>query len=162
MAVPFKPKGYLTVTAYLSIRGAARAIDFYKKVFGATERLRMPGPSPDTVGHAELTIGDSVIMLADEFPAFGNKSPQTLNGTPVSFAVYVPDADATFNQAVAAGAQVLHPIQNKFYGDRAGTVIDPFGHIWTVMTHLEDVSPEEMNKRAAVEHAKMTAFKDQK
>ena len=149
-------KGYSTVTAYLSVRGAASAIEFYKKIFGATERLRLPGPTPDTVGHAVLVIGDTVIMLADESPAFGNKSPQTLKGTPVGFVVYVPDVDAKFAQAVAAGAKVYQPVEDKFYGDRSGTVIDPFGHVWSIMTPKEDVSPEEMVKRAAAERAKMS------
>ena len=155
-------KGYSTVTAYLSVRDAARAIEFYKKVFGATERLRLPGPAPETIGHAELVIGDSVIMLADEFPAFGNKSPESLDGTPVSFAVYVPDVDATFAKALAAGAKVYQPVQDKFYGDRSGTVIDPFGHMWSIMTPKEDVSPEEMKKRAAAELAKMSQSQGKK
>jgi PhnB protein len=149
------PEGFHTLTPYLSIRGAAQAIEFYKRAFGATERFRMPGPDGKTVGHAEIVIGDSIVMLADEFPQFGNNSPQTLNGTPVCFGLYVKDADAAYQQAVEAGATVLKPIADQFYGDRAGTVQDPFGHRWTLMTHKEDLSPEELNARLAAECAKM-------
>ena len=141
------PDGFHTLTPYLSIRGAAQAIDFYKRAFGATERFRMPGPDGKTVGHAEIVIGDSIVMLADEFPQFGNTSPQTLNGTPVCFGLYVKDADA--------GATVLKPIADQFYGDRAGTIQDPFGHKWTLMTHKEDLTPEELRARLAAECAKM-------
>src|SRR5256886_17542292 len=121
------PEGFHTITPYLSIKGAAAAIDFYKRAFGAKERFRMPGPDGNTVGPAELLIGDSIVMMADESPQCGNQSPQSLKGTPVGFALYVEDADATFKRAVEAGATVKQPLENKFYGDRAGTVMDPFG-----------------------------------
>lgn len=140
------PDGYRSVTPYLSVRGAAQAIDFYSTVFGARERFRLPGPN-GLIGHAEIEIGDSLIMLADETPGMGNPSPQGLGGTAVSLALYVEDVDSVFNQAVAAGARVRTPVENQFYGDRSGTVIDPFGHIWGLMTHVEEVSPEEMQRR---------------
>ena len=149
------PDGFHTLTPYLSIRGAAQAIDFYKRAFGATERFRMLGPDGKRVGHAEIVIGDSIVMLADEFPEYGNSSPQTLNGTPVCFGLYVKDADSAYKRAVDAGATVLKPIADQFYGDRAGTVQDPFGHRWTLMTHKEDLSPSELNTRLAAECAKV-------
>ena len=142
------PAGYAGVTAYLIIRGAARALDYYKKAFGATEVMRFPGPN-DTIGHAEIKIGDSPIMLADESPQLGYKSPVTLGGTPVSIMIYVDDVDKTFKQAIAAGGKSEKPVQDQFYGDRSGTLKDPFGHVWHVATHKEDVSPEEMEKRMA-------------
>jgi PhnB protein len=151
------PEGYPSLIPYLSVRGAARAIEFYTQAFGARERYRLPGPDGTTVGHAELEIGDSLIMLADEMPAYGNRSPQSLDGTSVSFALYVEDVDAAFARAVGAGATVLQPVENRFYGDRAGTVADPFGHQWSLMTHIENVPPEEMEKRVAAEYAKMAA-----
>jgi PhnB protein len=147
MAVNPIPEGYPRVTPYLSIAGAADAIDFYTKVLGATERMRMDG-APGKIGHAELQIGDSVVMLADEDPAYGNKSPATLQGTPVSLMVYVDDVDSTFAAAIAAGATELQPLEDKFYGDRAGMFADPWGHQWTVASHIEDLSPEEMERRA--------------
>jgi len=153
------PDGFHTLTAYLSVRGAAQAIDFYKRAFGATERFRMPTPDGNKIGHAEIVIGDSIVMLADEFPEFGNTSPQSLNGTPVCFSLYVKDADAAYKQALDAGATVLKPIADQFYGDRAGTVQDPFGHKWTLMTHKEDLTPEELQARLAAECAKMGAAK---
>jgi PhnB protein len=149
------PDGFHTLTPYLSVKGAAQAIEFYKRAFGATERCRIPGPDGKSVGHAEIVIGNSIVMLADESPAFGNTSPQTLKGTPVCFALYVEDADATYQQAVDAGATVLRPIADQFYGDRAGTVQDPFGHNWTLMMHKEDLSEEELNSRLAALYAKM-------
>jgi PhnB protein len=142
------PDGYPRVTPYLSVNGASDAIDFYRQVFGAQERVRMAEPS-GRVGHAELTLGDSVIMLADEYPEMGVLSPKTIGGTPVTIAVYVDDVDATFNQAVQSGATVLREVENQFYGDRSGQIEDPFGHRWSISTHVEDVSPEEMGKRAA-------------
>jgi PhnB protein len=151
------PDGYHTLTPYLAVRGAAEAIEFYKHAFGARERLRMPGPDGKSIGHAEIVIGDSIIMLSDEVPQFGNRSPQTLNGTPVTFALYVEDADASYKRAVDAGAKVLRPIADQFYGDRAGTVIDPYGYQWSLMTHKEDVAPEELNKRLKELYAKMAA-----
>src|SRR4051812_20378147 len=125
------PEGYHTATPYLIVKGAAAAIDFYKKAFGATELMRLADPG-GRVGHAEVKIGDSPIMLADEFPEMGSRSPQTLGGSPVGIALYVEDADAVFNAAVAAGAKVKRPMADQFYGDRTGTVEDPFGHVWTV------------------------------
>ena len=148
------PEGYHTVTPYLYIRGATQAIDFYKRAFGAEERYRMPGPD-GRIGHAELTLGDSIIMLADEMPEHGIKSPHSLSGTSVSLAVYVEDADAAFNRAVDAGATVLQPLKDQFYGDRSGKVADPYGHQWSLMTHVEDVSPEEMSKRMQAEFGAM-------
>src|SRR2546425_2372706 len=127
---------------------AARAIEFYKKAFGATELMRMAQPD-GRIGHAEIRIGDSPIMLADEFPEMGHRSPQSLGGSPVSILLYVEDVDALFNQAVSAGAKVQKPVQDQFYGDRIGGVTDPFGHVWYIATHKEEVSPEEMRKRAA-------------
>jgi PhnB protein len=146
MAVKSKPDGYHTITPYLIVRGGAAAIDYYKAAFGAEELVRMPGPG-GTIGHAEIRIGDSVVMLADESPAAGHRSPQSLNGSPVGLAVYVEDVDTRFNQAIAAGGKVIKPLADQFYGDRSGTLVDPFGHQWTLATHVEDVSPEEMRKR---------------
>jgi PhnB protein len=142
------PDGYPRVTPYLIVDGASEAIDFYRQVFGAEERMRMAGPS-GRVGHAELTLGDSVIMLADEEPEMGIRSAKTIGGSPVTLSVYVDDVDATFNQAVQSGATVLREVENQFYGDRSGQVEDPFGHRWNISTHVEDVSPAEMGKRAA-------------
>ena len=147
MATNFTPDGYHTLTPYLTVKDASRAIEFYKQVFGATEVLRIDGPD-GKVGHAEIKIGDSIIMLADENPEWGNRSPQSLGGSPVGLMLYFKDVDATIALAVAAGAQVTKPVQDQFYGDRSGTVTDPFGHIWTISTHTEDVSPEEMLRRA--------------
>jgi PhnB protein len=143
------PKGYQAVTPYLIIKGAAQAIDYYKKVFGATELFRMDGPD-GKVGHAELQIGDSHIMLADENPSMGtgHASAATIGGSPVSLYLYLPDVDAVVDRAVAEGAKILKPVQDQFYGDRSGFIQDPFGHLWGVATHVEDVSPEEMEERA--------------
>ncbi len=142
------PDGYHSVTPYLIIKGASDAIEFYKRAFGATELFRMPQPD-GKVGHAEIKIGDSPIMLADEHPEMGFSGPTTLGGTPVSIMIYVEDVDTIFNQAIAAGAEEQKPVQDQFYGDRSGTLKDPFGHVWHVATHVEDVSPEEMEKRIA-------------
>jgi PhnB protein len=147
MAVPAIPEGYHTATPYLVVRGAAAAIDFYKRALGATELMRMDGPG-GKVMHAEIKIGNSPIMLADEAPERGARSPQTLGGSPVGILLYVNDVDARFAQAVAAGAKVRYPVKDQFYGDRSGTVDDPFGHVWIIATHKEDVSPEEMRKRS--------------
>ena len=151
MAVKPIPDGYHTVTPYLIVKGAARAIDFYKQAFGATEIMRFPGPN-NTVMHAELKIGDSVIMLADEQGTAGGgeyRSPQSVGGSPVSLMIYVPEVDKTFKQAISLGSQSKRDVQNQFYGDRSGNLVDPFGHIWTIATHVEDVSAEEMKKRMA-------------
>jgi PhnB protein len=141
------PDGYHSVTPYLIVDGASDAIDFYAKVFGTKERMRMPMPG-GKVGHAEVDLGDSVIMLADEFPDMGIRGPKTLGGSPVNIHVYVDDVDSVFNGAVEAGSKVLQPLEDKFYGDRAGQLEDPFGHIWSVATHVEDVPEEEMAERA--------------
>jgi PhnB protein len=147
MAAKAIPDGYHSVTPYLIVKGGARALDFYKKAFGASERMRMDGPN-GTIGHAEIEIGDSAIMLADEFPDMGFRSPQSIGGAGVSIHLYVEDVDAAFNRAVAAGAKVLRPVQDQFYGDRTGTLEDPFGHVWSIATHKEDLSMEELRKRA--------------
>jgi PhnB protein len=140
------PKGYHTVTPYLIVNGAAAAIEFYKNAFGAKELMRFPGPG-GSVMHAELMIGDSPIMMGDENPQMGATSPKTLGGSPVGICLYVKDVDALAAQAIAAGAIVERPVQDQFYGDRSGTFADPFGHKWTIATHKEDVSSQEMQKR---------------
>ena len=147
MAVKPVPDGYSTVTPYLIVRGAARAIEFYKAAFGAAElyRMEMPGGK---LGHAEIQLGTARVMLADEFPERGIHGPETLGGTAVHLLLYVDDVDTRFHQAVSAGATVTRPLANQFYGDRSGTVADPFGHVWTIATHVEDVSHEEMQKRS--------------
>lgn len=142
------PDGYHAITPYLIIKGAAEALEFYKKAFGATELFRMAQPD-GKIGHAEIQIGDSRIMLADEFPEMSYVSPSTLGGSCVSIMLYVEDVDSIFNQAVAAGATEQRPLEDKFYGDRTGSLVDPFGHVWHVGTHQEDVTPEEMEKRLA-------------
>lgn len=142
------PDGYPRAMPYLIVDGAAKALDFYKQVFEAKERMRMPAPQ-GKVGHAEITIGDSVIMLADEHPQMDARAPRAFGGSPVSIMVYVPDVDATVKTAVAAGAKVTRPVEDMFYGDRTGTIDDPFGHRWHIATHIEDVPPEEMERRVA-------------
>jgi PhnB protein len=142
------PDGYHSATPYLIVKGAAEAIDFYKRAFGATESLRMADPKGG-IAHAEIKIGDSVIMLADEHPNMGYRGPRSLGGSAVSIMLYVTDVDGTFDRAVKAGAKAQRPVANQFYGDRSGTLEDPFGHIWTISTHVEDVAPEEMKRRAA-------------
>jgi PhnB protein len=142
------PEGYPQVIPYLSVDGATAAIGFYKDVFGATERMRMPGPD-GRIGHAELEIGASVLMLADVNPDMGNASPLALGGTPVTVMVYVDDVDSVFDRALSSGAIEERKIENQFYGDRSGQFTDPFGHKWYVATHVEDVSAEDMAKRAA-------------
>ena len=146
MALKPIPDGYHSVTPYLIIKGAAQAIEFYKKAFGATELMRFPGPN-NTIAHAEIKIGDSPVMLADEGMEF--KSPQSVGGSPVGLMIYVPDVDIVFKQAVSAGAKSTRAVQDQFYGDRSGNLTDPFGHTWTVATHKEDVSSEEMQRRMA-------------
>ncbi|HVI86763.1 MAG TPA: VOC family protein [Dongiaceae bacterium] len=140
------PDGYNSVTPYLVVDGAAAAIDFYKTVFNATEHLRIPGPN-NRVGHAELMIGSSMIMLADEHPEMNIRGPKKIGGSPISIMLYVPDVDAVAAKAVAAGASLKRPVANQFYGDRMGTIEDPFGHSWHVATHVEDVPPAELERR---------------
>jgi PhnB protein len=147
MAVKPIPEGYSTLTPYLVVKGAARALEFYAKALGATELFRMADPS-GTVGHAEMKVGDSRFMLADEHPEMGAVGPQAHQGRSVTFLVYVRDVDAAFARAVAAGGKPVRPVQDQFYGDRAGTLEDPFGHQWTLATHVEDVPPEELERRS--------------
>ena len=142
------PDGYPRVTPYLCVDGADAAIEFYTKVLGAHERMRMPAPD-GKIGHAELLVGESVVMLADEAPEMGVLSPKTIGGSPVTISVYVDDVDATFNAALEAGATSVRPLENQFYGDRSGQFEDPFGHRWSIATHIEDVPPDEMEKRMA-------------
>jgi PhnB protein len=147
MAVKSIPEGYHSVTPYLIVRGGNDAIEFYKKAFGATELFRFPAPE-GKVGHAEIKVGDSPIMLADEYPQMGYNSPQSIGGSPVSLMIYVEDVDTVFHRAVESGATVKEAVQDKFYGDRVGSVVDPFGHVWHIATHKEDISIEEMQRRA--------------
>ena len=146
--VPHIPKGYNSITPYLIINGAAKAIEYYKQVFGATEIMRMPGPD-GKIGHAELKIGDSTIMLADENPSMGqgHAGAKTVGGSPISLYVYLEDVDDVVKRAVAEGATILKPVQDQFYGDRSGFIQDPFGHLWGIATHVEDVSADEMERR---------------
>jgi len=153
MAVKPIPEGYHSVTPYLIIEGAGGAIEFYQKAFGAKELFRFPTPD-GKIGHAEIKIGDSPIMLADAYPAMGYNSPKSLGGSPVSLMIYVENVDTVFNQAVQAGATAKEAVTDKFYGDRSGSLIDPFGHVWHVSTHMEDVSVEEMEKRAKAASAR--------
>lgn len=146
MAVQPVPEGYHTLTPYLIVNGAAKALEFYQKAFGAQELFRLTGPG-DTIGHAEMKIGDSPFMLADEFPQMGAIAPKPGQGHAVSFMVYVPDVDAAFARAIEAGCSVLKPVQTQFYGDRSGSLVDPFGHHWTLATHVEDVLPDELQRR---------------
>ena len=148
MGVKSIPEGCHTVTPYLIVRGASRAIEFYKKAFGATELFRMDAPE-GKLGHAEIRIGDSSIMLADEYPEMGSRGPQSFGGSPVSILLYMDDCDEIFSRAIARGAKIVKPMSDQFYGDRAGTLEDPFGHIWTIATHKEDLTSEEILQRAA-------------
>ncbi len=147
------PEGYHSITPYLVIKGAAKAIDYYKKAFGATEIMRMAAPD-GTVGHAELKIGDSIFMMGEEMPQMGYRAPQ--GSTPVGLMLYVPEVDRVFKQAIAAGGRADKEVKDQFYGDRSGTLYDPFGHMWTIATHMEDVSPEEMKRRMAKYMAEQT------
>jgi PhnB protein len=147
------PDGHRTVAPYLAIKNAASALEFYKKAFGAIETYKLIIPD-GRVGHAELRLGDSLIMLADEFPEFGGKAPESLGGSPVSIHLYVDDVDAFVKKAVAEGARELKPVADQFYGDRSGQLQDPFGHLWWVATHKEDVAPEELQKRVRALFAK--------
>jgi PhnB protein len=142
------PAGYPRVTPYLHVDGAAAAIDFYTDILGAEERMRMPGPE-GKLGHAELQIGESIVMLADEFPDMDVRGPKSIGGTPITLHVYVEDVDAVFDAALAAGARSVRAVENQFYGDRTGQFEDPFGHRWNIASHVEDVAPEEMEKRMA-------------
>ena len=147
MSESHRPEGYNTVTPYLTVKGAAEAIDFYKKALGAEEVFRMP--MGDRIGHAELRIGDSMVMLSDEFPEMGHLSPETRGGATSSLMLYLENADAAFDQAVAAGAKAERAVEDQFWGDRMGTIVDPYGHRWMLATHVEDVGPEEMERRMA-------------
>ena len=146
------PAGYHSVTPYLMVRDAARAMAFYRDAFGATEVMRFAGPD-GRIAHAEVKIGDSHVMLADELPDQGFVGPQTLGGAGVSLMLYVNDVDATFAKALAAGATVRRPVADQFYGDRMGTLVDPYGHVWSIGTHREDVCVEEMQRRMASQQA---------
>ena len=149
------PEGYHSVTPYLVVRGAVDAIDFYKRAFGAEEVFRMPGPDGKHLMHAEIRIGDSFVFLNDELPEWGVRGPDPAAGVPVSLHLYVEDVDAVFKRAVAAGCTVKMPVQDMFWGDRYGKLVDPFGHEWGLATHKEDLSPEEMAKRAETAMAAM-------
>jgi len=143
------PEGFHAVTPHLVVRGAGEAIEYYKKAFGAVERFRMPGPDGKTIMHAELVIGDSIIFLCDEFPDMNAKSPMALQGTPVSIHLYVEDVDTVFNRALAEGGKATMPVQDMFWGDRFGELVDPYGHHWSIASHVEDVPPEELERRGA-------------
>lgn len=149
------PEGFNTLSAHIVVRDCGKAIDFYKTAFGAEEVMRMPGPGGQGVMHAELKIGDSTLMLCDEFPDMGACAPQKFGGTPVTLHLYVNDADALFNKVVAAGATVKMPVTDMFWGDRYGKVTDPFGHEWSIATHKQDLSPEEIAKGAEAAFANM-------
>ena len=148
-AVPHQPTGYAAVTPYINVADASAAIAFYREIFDATERMRMADPESGTVWHAELQIGDSVVMLSDEFPDMDIVSPATLGGTAGGLNVYVADCDATHAAALAAGATELRPPEDQFWGDRSGQIVDPFGHRWGIATHIEDLTQEEIMRRAA-------------
>lgn len=143
------PEGYPSLTPYLIVDRAAEAIEFYRKAFGASERMRMPAPD-GKIGHAEIEIGDSRVMLADEFPEMGVRGPKAIGGTPVRLHVYVEDVDVVVSRALAAGAKQVRAVEDQFYGDRSGGFEDPFGHVWHVATHIEDVAADELQRRAAV------------
>lgn len=147
MAVKPIPEGYHTLTPYLVMTGAAEALEFYKKAFGAVELVCMRGPE-NKVMHAEIKIGDSIIMFSEECPEMGFKGPKSLGGSGVGLMLYLEDVDASFARAVEAGGKVMRPVTDQFYGDRSGTIVDPFGHVWTLSTHVEDVSAEECARRA--------------
>ena len=144
MAKPI-PEGYHSVTPYLIVDNAAEAIEFYKRAFGAEEKYRLP--MGDRIGHAEIKVGDSFIMLADEFPDMGHLGPRARGGTTVSLMIYLPDVDTAFKKAIDAGATELRPLENQFWGDRMGTLTDPFGHVWSLATHVEEVAPDEIERR---------------
>jgi PhnB protein len=148
MSVKPIPDGYHSITPYLILSGAAKGLDFYQRAFGAVETMRLDGPDGKLM-HAEIRIGDSILMLADEFPEMDAHSPTTLKGSPVSLMVYVENVDTLFARAIQAGATEIRAVQNQFYGDRSGTLRDPFGHVWTISTHIEDLTPEEVLARLA-------------
>jgi uncharacterized glyoxalase superfamily protein PhnB len=148
------PEGFHTVTPHLCVRGAAKALEFYKKAFGAKELARHPGPDGESIMHAAVQIGDSKVMLNDEFPAMGALSPQALNGTPVCIHLQVEDVDGLFNQAVAAGATVMMPVMDQFWGDRYGIVVDPFGHRWSIASHIRDLTTDQLKEAAAAAFSK--------
>jgi PhnB protein len=149
------PNGFHSITPYLNIKNCAQAIEFYKKAFDAKEKFRMATPDGKAIAHAEIQIGDSLLMMADEMPQMHNKSPTTLGGTSGGIFLYVEDVDKTFNQAVAEGAKVLDPIKDQFWGDRHGAIEDPFGHVWSISTHIRNVSPEELKKGAEEDFSRM-------
>lgn len=155
MAVKPVPEGFNTVSAYLVVRNAVEALEFYQKAFGAEPGMRMPGPDGKSTMHAEMRIGDSTVMLTDENPQWQMKSPQTLGGSPSSLHIYVHDVDKYFNRAVEAGCEITAPLMDAFWGDRYGKVMDPFGHQWGIATHKEDLSGEEIGRRAAEFFANM-------
>ena len=155
------PKGYHTVTPYLVLDDASRAIEFYKKAFGAQEIMRMQGPA-GKIAHAEIKIGDSPVMISDEMPGASDRSPKSLGGSGVGIFLYVDDVDSVFNQAVSAGAKAEMPPEDMFWGDRFGKLVDPFGHHWALATHIEDVAPEDMEKRGKEAMAKMAQAAGQK
>jgi len=146
MAVKSIPDGYSSVTPYLIVTGAAKALDYYKMAFGANELMRFDGPN-GKIAHAEIMIGNARVMVADESPEMGHKSPQSLGGSGTGLMLYVDDVDATFERAITGGGKVMKAVENQFYGDRSGSLTDPFGHVWTIATHVEDVEPEEMQRR---------------
>ncbi len=150
------PDGYHSLTPYLALNDATRAIEFYKEAFGAQEVMRIDAPG-GKIGHAELKFGDSIVMLSDECDESGMRSPKTLGGTPVGLMLYVEDVDAVVDRAVSAGAKLVRPVKDQFYGDRTGGLEDPFGHSWYVATHVEDVAPEELQRRIAAMHKEATA-----
>ena len=152
MSVKPIPDGHRTVAPYLAVAGGAAALDFYRRAFGAEELFRFAMPD-GRLGHAEIRIGDSIVMLSDEFPEFGVKSPRTLGGTPVTIHLYVEDVDAFFRRALAAGAEERRPVMDQFWGDRSGQLADPFGHVWWVATHTEDVPPEQFPERMKAAYA---------
>ena len=151
------PEGHHTITPHLVVKNGAQAIEFYKKAFGAEERFRMNTPDGKSIAHAQLKMGDSLFMLADEFPQMNSLSPESIGGSPVSMYVYVENVDAFFNQAVSAGATVLNPVMDMFYGDRWGYIKDPFGHLWSIATHKNDLTPDELKKAAEKAFAEMSA-----
>jgi PhnB protein len=156
MATKPIPEGYHTLSAYLAVDDAARAIDYYTKAFGAKERVRMRGPD-GKIGHAELEIGDSLIMLSDPMPQASTRPPRELGGTSASLFMYVEDVDAVVKQAVDAGATVTMEVADQFWGDRFGTITDPFGHVWSIATHIEDLTPEEIEERGRAAMAAMSS-----